>query len=92
MEISKRLIEVSNLHAGEVAELLEAAASEIDLLRDEKADLQATVSKLKAEVKASEKEGAMSFACWIIDNAEREYITEEFIQQQCSDFIRSTGC
>jgi hypothetical protein len=47
MDISKRLIEVSNLHAGEVAALLEAAASEIDLLRDEKADLRQEVVTLR---------------------------------------------
>lgn len=36
-----------------------------------------------------EKEGAMAFACYLLDNHEREEITEERLQQWCSDFIRA---
>jgi hypothetical protein len=49
MDISKRLVEVSNHHGGMLAELLEGAASEIDLLKDEKADLLSRAEKAEAE-------------------------------------------
>jgi len=44
--ISRMLIEASNHHSGLTAELMEGAASEIDLLIDEKADLQAKIDRL----------------------------------------------
>jgi hypothetical protein len=47
--ITRKLVESSNHHAGDLAELLEGAASEIDLLRDEKADLVVVVNALRAE-------------------------------------------
>lgn len=48
--ISRMLIEESNRHAGLVAELMEGAASEIDLLQDEKTDLVTANAALSKEL------------------------------------------
>lgn len=48
--ISRMLIEASNHHSGLTAELMEGAASEIDLLVDEKSDLQAKVDRLRDQI------------------------------------------
>jgi hypothetical protein len=55
--ISRMLIEESNHHGGMLAELLEGAASEIDLLRDEKADLLSRAEKAEAERDAAYQKG-----------------------------------
>jgi uncharacterized coiled-coil DUF342 family protein len=49
IDIVQKLMDEFNHHSGELAELLEGAASEIDLLRDEKADLSERVDKLASE-------------------------------------------
>jgi len=54
--ISRMLIEASNHHSGLTAELMEGAASEIDLLIDEKADLQAKIDRLTLSAAESQRE------------------------------------
>ena len=91
--ISRMLIEASNHHSGLTAELMEGAASEIDLLVDEKADLQAEISRLTLSAAESQREewrdGAADFACHLINNCELETITEEFIRQALVDFAKA---
>jgi hypothetical protein len=48
VDISRSLILAANCYAGATADLLEAAASEIDLLRDEKADRDKIIAALRA--------------------------------------------
>jgi predicted nucleic acid-binding Zn-ribbon protein len=54
-DITQKLVDESNHHGGGLAELLEAAASEIDLLRDEKADLAKENTALRERVKRMEE-------------------------------------
>jgi len=53
--ISRMLMEASNHHSGLTAELMEGAASEIDLLADEKADLVVKVDHLTCQKNACQQ-------------------------------------
>jgi len=44
---------------------------------------------MNTEITKEVIEGAALFICYLIDNCEREVITEEFLQNRFGDFIKS---
>lgn len=77
--------------AAKVADMQDDDQLTANTLIDLNRQLTAAQQSVKEQFGAGEKEGAMMLACYLLDHYEGETITEERLQQWCSDAIREAA-